>query len=71
MGDTGRGANRLPGKLNVKTEPPLERIQYFGCSIVLVFSGLLFFAFFGLFFGDFSFQYAHLHPDLPSFLKFF
>jgi len=57
-----------PGKLNVKTSPPLS--IYFGLSIHLVFNRL-FFACFGAFSGDFVFQYRHPHPDSLSFLKFF
>jgi len=61
----GRGANDFPGKLNVKTRPPLS--LYFGFSIILVFSRLFFFAFFGVLSGDLRFWYSHPHPDSPSF----
>ena len=42
-----RGRTAPPGKLNVKAGPPSADIMIF--SIVLVFSRLSFFAFFGLF----------------------
>ena len=43
----------------------------FGFGIRLVFSRLLFFAFFGLFSGDLGFYHSYPHPDSPSYLKFF
>ena len=51
--DGGRGANRPPGKLNVKTGPPPS--LYFGIHYSLVCSRLLVFAFVGVFSGDFGF----------------
>jgi len=42
--DEGEGASRPPGKLNVKTEPPLADILIF--SILLVLSILLLFCVF-------------------------
>jgi len=63
-----RGKSR-PGNLNVKPDRHLKR--YFGFSIRLVFSRLLFCVFFGLFSGDLGFSHSHPHPDSPSFLKFF
>jgi len=47
VSDGGRGASRPPGKVNVDTGPPLADILIY--SILLVFSRLLFFAFFGCF----------------------
>ena len=44
----GRGANDSPGKLNVKTRPPLS--LYFGFSIILFFSRLFFFFHFSEYF---------------------
>jgi len=41
------GSGPPPGKLNVKTGPPLARLLIF--TILLVFSSLLFFAFFRVF----------------------
>jgi len=43
----GAGAIRLPGKLNVKTGLPLADVLIF--IVLLVFSKLLFFTFFGVF----------------------
>jgi len=51
--DGGQRGGSSPGKLNVKTGPPLS--FYFGFSIFLVFSRLLFFAVFGTFLGDLRF----------------
>jgi len=45
-------ASRLPGKLNVKTRPSLADIMVF--SIILVFTGLLFFYVFSDCFRFFS-----------------
>jgi len=58
-----------PGNLNVKTGPHLAYISVF--NILMVFSRLLFSAFFGVFSSDFVFYYIHPHPDSLSFLNFF
>jgi len=47
------GANLPLSKLNVKCWPPL--CLYFGFTVFLVSSRLLFFAFFGVFSGDLGF----------------
>jgi len=65
----GRGANRPPAKLNVKTGslPSL----YFGIIYYSFgFSRLLFFAFFGVFSGDFGFLYSRSMLDLLLFSIF-
>jgi len=57
-----------PGKLNVKTGLPLN--LYFGLSILLVFSTLLLYVFFGLFSGDLGFSLAihiRIHHHFSSF----
>jgi len=55
--DGGRGGNRPPSaKLNVKTGT-LSSL-YFSIFYSFGFSSLLFFAFFGVFFGDFGFLYC-------------
>jgi len=55
-----RGANCPLGKLNVKTGPTLS--LYFGFSILLVLSKLLFFAFFGVISGDLGQEVGNLRP---------
>jgi len=57
------------GKLNVKNRIPLS--LYFGFNTLLLFSRLLFFAFFGVFFGDLELQYSHPRLHSQSFLAFF
>ena len=56
-------------KLNVKTGP--LRSLYFGIYYPFGFSRLLFFAFFGVFSGDFGFLYSCSIPGLLLFLNFF
>jgi len=58
-----------PAKLNVKTGP-LPSL-YFGIYYSFDFSKLLFFAFYGVFSGDFGFLYSLSIPDLLSFLNYF
>jgi len=53
--DRGEGANHPPGKLNLKTGPHSAFSLYFGFSILLVFSRLLFFCVFPVVSGDFGF----------------
>jgi len=60
---------RPPTKPNVKSEP-LSSL-YFGIYYSFGFSRLLFFAFFGVFSGDFGFLYSHSTPDLLLFLNYF
>jgi len=57
-----------PAKLNVKTEPRLAGILVF--SILLV-SVDCFFAFFGVFSGDFGFLYRRWIPDFLLYLNYF
>jgi len=64
----GSEANHIPSKLNVKTWP-LPSLK-FGFSFLLVCSRLLFFAFFGVFFGDLGFNVAihmRIHHHFSSF----
>ena len=56
-------------KLNVKTGPIPS--LYFGIYYSSDFSRLLFFAFFGVFSGDFGFLYSRSIPDLLLFLNYF
>ena len=56
-------------KLNVKTRP-LHSL-YFGICYSFGFSRLLFFAFFGVFSGDFVFLYSCSIPGLLLFLNYF
>jgi len=56
-------------KLNVKTGP--LRSWYFGIYYSFGFSRLLFFAFLGVFSGDFGFLYSCSIPGLLSFLNYF
>ena len=56
-------------KLNVKTRP--LRSLYFGIYYSFGFSRLLFFAFFGVFSGDFGFLYSCSIPGLLLFLNYF
>jgi len=56
-------------KLNVKTRP--LRSLYFGIYYSFGFSRLLFFAFLGVFSGDFGFLYSRSIPGLLSFLNYF
>ena len=56
-------------KLNVKTGP--LRNLYFGIYYSFGFSRLLFFAFLGVFSGDFGFLYSRSIPGLLSFLNYF
>ena len=49
----GKGENRPPDKLNVKSGPPL--CLYLDFTIVLVFRSLFFFAFYAVFSGDLRF----------------
>jgi len=58
-----------PAKLNVKIRP-LPRL-YFGIYILLVSVDCCFYAFFGVFSGDFGFLYSHSIPDLLLFLNYF
>jgi len=60
---------RPPAKLNVKTGP--LRSLYFGIYYSFDFSRLLFFAFFGVFSGDFGFLYSRSIPSLQLFLNYF
>ena len=56
-------------KLNVKSGP--LRSLHFGIYYSFGFSSLLFFAFLGVFSGDFGFLYSRSIPDLLSFLNYF
>jgi len=56
-------------KLNVKTGP-LHSL-YFDIYYFFGFSRLLFFAFLGVFSGDFGFLYSRLIPGLLLFLNYF
>ena len=56
-------------KLNVKTGP--LRSLYFGIYYSFGFSRLLFFAFLGVFSGDFGFLYSRSIPGLLLFLNYF
>jgi len=49
---------------------------YLACMLVLYlplfcFQEIVFFAFFGVFSGDFGFLYSHAKPDLLLFLNYF
>ena len=69
--DGGRCANLPPAKLNVKSGPrPLPSL-YFCIYYCFGFSRLFFFAFFGVFSGDFGFLYRHSIPDLLLFFNYF
>jgi len=65
----GRGANRPPAKLNIKTRP-LPSL-YFGICYFLVSVDCCVFAFFGVFSRDFGFLYSRSIPDLLLFLNYF
>jgi len=72
--DGVQGWEPLPWQVNAKTDPPF--CLYFGIQYFLVFSKLLFFAFFGSFwtvvFRWFrALVYRNPHPDKLSFLNFF
>jgi len=56
-------------KLNVKTGP--LRSFHFGIYYSFGLSRLFFFAFFGVFSGDFGFLYSCSVPDLLLFLNYF
>jgi len=56
-------------ELNVKTGPLAS--LYFGIYHSFGFSRLLFFAFFGVFSGDFGFLYSRSIPDFLLFLNYF
>ena len=56
-------------KLNAKTGPLLS--LYFGTYYSFGFNRLLFFAFFGVFSGDFGFLFSRSIPDLLLFLNYF
>ena len=69
-----KGANLPPDKINAKTEPPFTYISIF--STFLVFSKLLFFAFFESFWTVIFrwflvLVYRNQHPDALLFLNFF
>jgi len=59
----------LPAKLIVKTGP--QPNLYFGNYSILVSIDCCFFAFFGVFSGDFVFLYSRSIPDLLLFLNYF
>jgi len=59
--DEDRGANRLPGKLNVKTGPPVS--LYFGFSIFWFSLGCQIFSVFWTIFRNLGFKCSHPHPD--------
>jgi len=58
-----------PAKLNAKTGP--LRSLYFGIYYSFGFSRLLFFAFFGVFSGDFGFLYSRSIPGFLLLLNYF
>jgi len=58
-----------PGKLNVKTGPPLAEILIF--IVLLFFSWLLFFTFFGVFSLYLASLDIHDNPGSLSFCNFF
>jgi len=67
---SGRGANRPPAKLNVKTGP-LPSLYFGVIYYSFGFSRLFFFCVFGVFSGDFVFLHSRSIPDLLLFLNYF
>jgi len=65
----GCGPPPLLAKLNVKSGPLTS--LYFGIYYSFGFSRLLFFAFVGVFSGDFEFLCCRSIPDLLLFLNYF
>jgi len=68
--DGWQGCEPLPRQAKCKSRAPIARL-YFGIYYSFDFSRLLFFAFFGVFSGDFGFLHSRSIPDLLLFLNYF
>jgi len=67
----GRHRGKMP-PWQSKCENQTATLSYISILVFVWFSvGCCFFAFFGLFSGDLKLLHSYLHPDSPSFLKFF